>query len=160
MIYAQFVPMSSPKVYSRIGNFWKLVRCTDTEKRRILVIYYFYVAEMRNEHNIGESAKTSVKVHHGPGGQSNWSLGWAEDEKPKPSISFLNQTKSTTTKAMLYLEATMRPLMRRKRRRETKKGEKKKKNSIASCPPTIPSPVAEATCTLGMKSLTTDEKTR
>ena len=35
----------------------------------------------RNQHNIGESAKTSVKVHHNPGGQSNWSFGWSEDAK-------------------------------------------------------------------------------
>ncbi len=27
----------------------------------------------------------SVKVHHAPGGQSNFSLGWgANDEQPKP----------------------------------------------------------------------------
>lgn len=32
----------------------------------------------RNQFNIGETTKTSVKVHHGPGGQSNWSLGWNE----------------------------------------------------------------------------------
>lgn len=32
----------------------------------------------RNEHNIGESAQTSVKVHYAPGGASNWSLGWGE----------------------------------------------------------------------------------
>jgi len=44
----------------------------------------------RTESNIGESDKTSVKVHYGPGGQSNWSLGWAEDDKPKASSrSFL-----------------------------------------------------------------------
>jgi hypothetical protein len=42
----------------------------------------------RNQFNIGESNKTSVKMHHGPGGQSNWSLGWGEtsqqaDQKAK-----------------------------------------------------------------------------
>lgn len=36
------------------------------------------MAQQRNQFNIGESTKTSVKVHHGPGGQSNWSLGWGE----------------------------------------------------------------------------------
>jgi hypothetical protein len=39
----------------------------------------------RTEHNIGETQKTSVKVHHQPGGQSNWSLGWTEPENTKPS---------------------------------------------------------------------------
>ena len=42
----------------------------------------------RNQFNIGETNKTSVKVHHGPGGQSNWSLGWSDpnsqpDQKAK-----------------------------------------------------------------------------
>lgn len=37
----------------------------------------------RNEFNIGETSKTSVKVHHGPGGQSNWSLGWGENNQPQ-----------------------------------------------------------------------------
>lgn len=37
----------------------------------------------RTEFNIGETQKTSVKVHHQPGGQSNWSLGWGEEDKPK-----------------------------------------------------------------------------
>jgi hypothetical protein len=37
----------------------------------------------RNEGNIGESDKTSVKVHHAPGGQSNFSLGWGNDVAPQ-----------------------------------------------------------------------------
>lgn len=37
----------------------------------------------RNEGNIGESDKTSVKVHHAPGGQSNFSLGWGNDQAPQ-----------------------------------------------------------------------------
>jgi|JI6StandDraft_1071083.scaffolds.fasta_scaffold19071_2 hypothetical protein len=40
----------------------------------------------RTEGNIGESDKTSVKVHHAPGGQSNFSLGWGNDapaQQPK-----------------------------------------------------------------------------
>ena len=41
------------------------------------------MADKRTEFNLGETQKTSVKVHHNPGGQSNWSLGWGEDEKPK-----------------------------------------------------------------------------
>lgn len=36
----------------------------------------------RNESNIGESNKTSVKVNHNPGGQTNWSFGWGVEEKP------------------------------------------------------------------------------
>lgn len=44
----------------------------------------------RNEHNIGETQKTSVKVHHQPGGQSNWSLGWQDDEKPKQTSRFIS----------------------------------------------------------------------
>jgi len=35
----------------------------------------------RNQFNIGETNKTSVKVHHGPGGQSNWSLGWGDSNQ-------------------------------------------------------------------------------
>lgn len=27
---------------------------------------------------------TSVKVHHAPGGKSNFSLGWSEEPKPAP----------------------------------------------------------------------------
>lgn len=38
-----------------------------------------FIMSKRTEGNIGESNKTSVKVHYGPGGQSNWSLGWAEE---------------------------------------------------------------------------------
>lgn len=41
------------------------------------------MADKRTEGNIGESNKTSIKVHHQPGGQSNWSLGW--EESPKKS---------------------------------------------------------------------------
>lgn len=37
----------------------------------------------RTEGNIGESEKTSVKVHHAPGGQSNFSLGWGNDQAPQ-----------------------------------------------------------------------------
>ena len=36
----------------------------------------------RNEFNIGETQKTSVKVVNAPGGQSNWSIGW-EENKPE-----------------------------------------------------------------------------
>ena len=43
------------------------------------------MSNKRSEFNIGESEKTSVKVHNNPGGQSNWSLGWAEEDKPKTS---------------------------------------------------------------------------
>jgi hypothetical protein len=43
----------------------------------------------RTEFNIGETQKTSVKVHHQPGGQSNWSLGWGEEDKPKTSSTYL-----------------------------------------------------------------------
>ena len=42
----------------------------------------------RNEFNIGETQKTSVKVHHQPGGQSNWSLGWGEDDKSKQPSTY------------------------------------------------------------------------
>lgn len=37
----------------------------------------------RTEGNIGETDKTSVKVHHAPGGQSNFSLGWGNDNAPQ-----------------------------------------------------------------------------
>lgn len=48
----------------------------------------------RTEHNIGETQKTSVKVHHQPGGQSNWSLGWSEPEANKPpSTNSLNSVQ-------------------------------------------------------------------
>jgi hypothetical protein len=36
----------------------------------------------RTEWNIGESEKTSVKVHHAPGGQSNFYLGWGNEVAP------------------------------------------------------------------------------
>ena len=39
------------------------------------------MAQQRSQFNIGESNKTSVKVHHGPGGQSNWSLGWSDNNQ-------------------------------------------------------------------------------
>ncbi len=29
-----------------------------------------------NQRNIGENNVPSVKVHHGPGGKTNWSFGW------------------------------------------------------------------------------------
>lgn len=29
---------------------------------------------------------TSVKVHHAPGGQSNFSLGWSEPQKPNNNV--------------------------------------------------------------------------
>jgi hypothetical protein len=45
---------------------------------------YLKMAEHATTNNIGETNKTSVKVTHGPGGQSNWSLGWV-DPTPLPS---------------------------------------------------------------------------
>lgn len=55
----------------------------------------------RTEFNIGETQKTSVKVHHGPGGQSNWSLGWGEEDKPKQTSKFfMTQLLNITTRAM------------------------------------------------------------
>lgn len=47
------------------------------------------MADKRTEFNIGESGKTSVKVQHGPGGQSNWSLSWGDEEKPKTTSNFM-----------------------------------------------------------------------
>ena len=32
-----------------------------------------------------DSNKTSVKVHHAPGGASSFSLGWGNDEPPAPA---------------------------------------------------------------------------
>ena len=51
------------------------------------------MAQQRNQFNIGESNKTSVKVHHGPGGQSNWSLGWGENTNQPEQKT--NSTPST-----------------------------------------------------------------
>jgi hypothetical protein len=48
------------------------------------------IANHRSEANIGESNQTSVKVHHAPGGQSNFSLSHPDDnvepmqQRPKP----------------------------------------------------------------------------
>lgn len=42
------------------------------------ILFEFVWMAQRNQFNIGETNKTSVKVHHGPGGQSNWSLGWSD----------------------------------------------------------------------------------
>ena len=42
-----------------------------------------------DKHNIADS-KSSVKVHQNPGGNSNWSLNWNEEDKNakgKPSNS-------------------------------------------------------------------------
>lgn len=50
----------------------------------------------RNQFNIGETNKTSVKVHHGPGGQSNWSLGWGD-----PSTA--NEAKKQSANCKPYL---------------------------------------------------------
>lgn len=50
----------------------------------------------RSEFNIGESQKTSVKVHHGPGGASNWSLGWGD-----PSTANEAKKMGTTGRALL-----------------------------------------------------------
>jgi hypothetical protein len=36
------------------------------------------MSEQATQNNMGETNKTSVKVTHGPGGQSNWSLGWVD----------------------------------------------------------------------------------
>ncbi len=82
----------------------------------------------RNENNIGESGKTSVKVHHQPGGQSSFSLGWGADDKSKPSIFFIIKFKSITTKAMWSLEVLMKSKMRKKRK-ELKNKKERKRNS-------------------------------
>lgn len=63
--------------------------------------------------------KTSVKVHHQPGGESNWKLGWS-DEKPKKTTSniFLySKLINTTTKATLSLVATRSTTKKKKRKK-------------------------------------------
>jgi len=83
----------------------------------------------RTEGNIGESNKTSVKVHYGPGGQSNWSLGWAEEEKPKTSSKNLSMKSiSITTKAMLSLEVRTSKKMKKKRKDKSLKRRRNKKS--------------------------------
>lgn len=43
------------------------------------------------ENNMGETNKTSVKVHHAPGGQSNFSLGWDDNSYNQPQRNLLSQ---------------------------------------------------------------------
>lgn len=57
-----------------------------------------------NQRNIGQTGTTSVKVHNNPGGKTNWSFGWSNEE-PKPveknptgKISFI-QSLNITIKA-------------------------------------------------------------
>ena len=70
--------------------------------------------QQRTQFNIGESEKTSVKVHHNPGGNSNFSLGWGEDDKPKhSSIFILMKFTSTTMKVKLFWVVKMKEMMRR-----------------------------------------------
>ena len=94
------------------------------------------MADKRTEFNLGESGKTSVKVHHNPGGQSNWSLGWDNETKPKmPSKSSLIQFKSITTKVTWCSEVRTSSLIRKNRERDWKKRRKRKKNwTITSLP--------------------------
>lgn len=80
---------------------------------------------MRNENNIGETNKTSVKVHHGPGGQSNWSLGWGEEEKPKPGTTFVISVKKYHNQSSVTLGGENEALDEEERKR--KELEKKKK---------------------------------
>lgn len=50
------------------------------------------MSEHATQHNMGETNKTSVKVTHGPGGGSNWSLGWVD---PTPLPTKYKGTNST-----------------------------------------------------------------
>lgn len=82
----------------------------------------------RNENNIGETGKTSVKVHHQPGGQSSFSLGWGADDKSKPSIFLIIKSKSITTKVMWFLEVPMKSKMKKKRK-DLKNKKERRRNS-------------------------------
>ena len=88
------------------------------------------MADKRTEFNLGETQKTSVKVHHNPGGQSNWSLGWGEDEKPKKPSTQINydQFKSIITKAALFWGERMKKTTRKMRRKDQSRRRKKKNN--------------------------------
>ena len=48
----------------------------------------------RNEQNLGEGNKTSTKVHHAPGGQSNFSLG--HDGNDVQPVKRQNQPSNAT----------------------------------------------------------------
>ena len=47
----------------------------------------------RTENNIGETDHRSVKVHHAPGGASNFSLSWGDQPQP---VNNSNSIKSNT----------------------------------------------------------------
>jgi hypothetical protein len=55
----------------------------------------------RSENNIGETDHRSVKVHHAPGGASNFSLAWGDQPQPtannqvKSRLSIIQKTKKT-----------------------------------------------------------------
>jgi hypothetical protein len=89
----------------------------------------------RTEGNIGESQKTSVKVHHQPGGQSNWSLGWGEEEK-KPS-TYLNNLSSKVSQPKQHCAGRQKLRRRRGVKKKTRIGEKEKGRRIEQKTPLI-----------------------
>ncbi len=83
----------------------------------------------RTQNNIGQTQKTSVKVHHGPGGQSSFSLGWGDDNNTKQSGTFdFIQLTSIITKVALSQEEKMKDKMNKKRK-DLSKRERKKRNN-------------------------------
>lgn len=52
------------------------------------------MSSQRTQHNICETNVTSVKVHYGPGGQSNWSLGWGEQTENTNNANRPNSTNA------------------------------------------------------------------
>lgn len=116
---------------------------------------------MRNEGNIGQTNKTSVKVHHQPGGQSSFSLGWGVEEKAKPSTLYIIiQFKSITIKVMLFLEALIKNKMRKKRKDSKNKKGRKKSNSIRNYQTMIQNQETKHQFILVMKNPTIEEKMR
>lgn len=98
------------------------------------------MSNKRTENNIGESQKTSVKVHHQPGGQSNWSLGWGNEDKPKTSSKFAStQFKNTITKVNWFSGAKTKLMMNKKRKDWRRKRERRRRSSTRNCPTSTPS---------------------
>lgn len=122
------------------------------------------MAQQRNQFNIGESNKTSVKVHHGPGGQSNWSLGWGEsntnqvEQKANCNI-YIMQIWSTTTRAKSYLARSAKPRKIRSNAWKRKK-ERRRKNWTANFPAMTLKTEPRLTSSLAMRRLTTARKTK
>ena len=124
------------------------------------------MASQRNQHNICETNVTSVKVHHAPGGQSNWTLGWGgEQTENTNTVNRQNSTYpfiqiwNTTIRARLSLVRRC-PKSKGKSSFWRRKNSKSSRNSTIDFPPTIPKMEGRVVCPLEMKRLTIVKRIR